>query len=48
MKFNLEIHRKALKFLEKLNEDAKGRILEKIKNRTFADFSTQVKQKGFF
>jgi len=31
MKFNLEIHRKALKFLEKLNEDAKGRILEKIK-----------------
>lgn len=32
MKFDLEIHRKAIKFLEKLEEVTKSRIIERIKN----------------
>lgn len=31
MKFNLKIHRKALKFLKTLDEDVRRRIIEKIK-----------------
>ena len=46
MRFSLKIHRKALKFLEKLNEAEKEKTIEKIKKLRDSPFRESVKIQG--